>query len=554
MILRLHSAVLLAFIARAALAQQHSVETTSQPTTAPTIQTLQGVIFEWDVNPHPAPITAVALQQAIQPLIGRELDQQLLDDLQLAVQDLYARQGYVLWGTTFPTQEVKGGVVKLRIHEGWLAKTKILGKPRLRKRYLLERINPGTRPPLSTSRLDRQLSLLSKNPNIASVNIGWEFGERHGESILLVDVQETSPWTVDLTVNNSRPPSVGEQQVELGIANTNVLGWSDQLSFRYGFLKGGFEDPEPSSFDDFTLRYEVPVTASDTALQFLFSRTDVPVVEDQFADLVIESESSIAELMLGQPLYRSAYTSSTAYFGIGYHDSRTSLQGDPFSLSPGAVDGQSTVTLLRVGHRLEMSRSWGNLTIDSGLDIGAPTLDASVNSDHEVPDGRYVSWITSASYERELDRRGDQLVIRLTSQVADDPLLSMEQFSLGGRATVRGYRENSRVRDNGVAASAELHLPIIRRDVARLQGRELFVQAVPFFDIGRAWNVNEDRDEPGSDDPETLASVGCGFQVNLHRLLTAEVYYGYALRETTITGDKSLQDYGIHFNLRFLLY
>ena len=56
--------------------------------------------------------------------------------------------------------------------------------------------------------------------------------------------------------------------------------------------------------------------------------------------------------------------------------------------------------------------------------------------------------------------RESHLILRASTQLASDALLAMEKFVVGGHATVRGYRENQFVRDNGFAASAELRFPL----------------------------------------------------------------------------------------------
>jgi hemolysin activation/secretion protein len=48
---------------------------------------------------------------------------------------------------------------------------------------------------------------------------------------------------------------------------------------------------------------------------------------------------------------------------------------------------------------------------------------------------------------RRFDTRGDQYVLRNDLQLAKDPLLPLEQFTVGGASTVRGYRENQLVKD-----------------------------------------------------------------------------------------------------------
>jgi hemolysin activation/secretion protein len=54
------------------------------------------------------------------------------------------------------------------------------------------------------------------------------------------------------------------------------------------------------------------------------------------------------------------------------------------------------------------------------------------------------------------------LIARVGAQLTPDSLLPLEQFSIGGIDTVRGYRQNQRVGDNGLVGSLEVALPIVR--------------------------------------------------------------------------------------------
>jgi hemolysin activation/secretion protein len=62
------------------------------------------------------------------------------------------------------------------------------------------------------------------------------------------------------------------------------------------------------------------------------------------------------------------------------------------------------------------------------------------------------------SYTQELPA-GFQIWSKVQGQVADGPLVSSEQLSLGGLDTVRGYLESETLSDTGVAGSVELRSP-----------------------------------------------------------------------------------------------
>jgi hemolysin activation/secretion protein len=139
---------------------------------------------------------------------------------------------------------------------------------------------------------------------------------------------------------------------------------------------------------------------------------------------------------------------------------------------------------------------------------------------------------------RRLGSKGAQVILRSAFQWSDDPLLSLEQFPLGGVDTVRGYRENQLVRDEGVQGSIELRVPVWSAG----NGSPV-VQVAAFYDIGAAWNV----DEP-TPTPRMIHSAGAGLLLTPSDRVTAQIYWGYAF--TDISADKkNLQDYGLHFRL-----
>lgn len=84
--------------------------------------------------------------------------------------------------------------------------------------------------------------------------------------------------------------------------------------------------------------------------------------------------------------------------------------------------------------------------------------------------------------------------------------LMNQAFSLlvtpsGGKGSVRGYSKDFLLTDNGIFASAEVQLPVLR--VFRGNG---VIQVAPFVDWGMVWNSSGQ----GNPNPNSLASVGLG--------------------------------------------
>jgi len=120
--------------------------------------------------------------------------------------------------------------------------------------------------------------------------------------------------------------------------------------------------------------------------------------------------------------------------------------------------------------------------------------------------------------------------------------LPLEQIGVGGRYTVRGYRWNQLVRDNGLVFQLETRIPLVQD-----KPWADYLQLAPFADYGEAWNT--DLPTP---DPRTIYSVGVGLrwaaaiQAPIRLRPQLEVYWGYPLNDVeTVGGD--LQDQGWYF-------
>jgi hemolysin activation/secretion protein len=143
---------------------------------------------------------------------------------------------------------------------------------------------------------------------------------------------------------------------------------------------------------------------------------------------------------------------------------------------------------------------------------------------------------------------GMQLLGRMDLQLTNSPLFPLEQVALGGRYTVRGYREVTILRDNSFIASVEPRFPLFR-----WASGEPMVQFAPFVDVAHGWNIGENRPSaiaPLTSFPNTLASVGVGLRWNIlpKDRASFEFYWGDRLNPVPKTGN-TLQDKGIHLGI-----
>jgi hemolysin activation/secretion protein len=310
----------------------------------------------------------------------------------------------------------------------------------------------------------------------------------------------------------------------------NVLCIGDGLYARYEGSEG---------LDQVELQARVPITSYDTLLTFRYQGSWADVIDDNFDVLDIETESETFGIELRQPLYRDLNSSFEAFVRGERRraESRIGLLGTGLPV-PGADDGKTDVSVLRVGlEALYASRAQvlsGRAMASWGIDA----LDSTVNPGN-VADSEFLTGLIQLQWARRLPWLGAELVGRYDMQLSNDRLLTLEQFSIGGRYTVRGYRENQLVRDNGLVGSAELRVPIYERVEPGIR-----VDLVPFFDAGHSWAKG--RKEIGQ---QTLMSVGLGTRAFLTEWGYLEFFWGHDLKDVERIGERDPQDEGIHFRV-----
>jgi len=488
------------------------------------------------------------LDKVTAPYLNRELTSEDLEALRVALTILYVNNGYVNSGAIIPDQTVTGGVVSYEIIEGELAGIEVRGNQWFRPSYLQKRFNLDAGPPLNVNSLQRRLQLLLEDSRIQRLNAELRPGVRRGEGILDVRVEERTPYTLYLEYDNYQSPSVGENRGLVTVEHRNLTGNGDVAMAQYGGSTG------LNPLLDF--KYSFPFTAYDTTLSYEYRKNTLSVIEQPFQDLNINSKSDIYTFTLRQPVYHTL-NSEIALDLIGERLSdKTTLLGEPFSLEPGAQNGRSVVTALRTAQEFVYRTQNQVIAARSTFSFGLHALGATINN-NGLPDGVFFKWLGQFQWVRRLGFLDSYVIFRSDFQHSDSPLLSLEQISIGGRYSVRGYRENTMLRDRAVITSLETRLPLtplmgsyLGVDLTRY-GFE-YVELAPFFDFGRGWN----RKLP-TPDPKDISSVGVGFRWALtYPWLVPlrpqfEVYWGHRLRNIEQPKKKVLQDHGIH--MQFVL-
>ena len=477
------------------------------------------------------------LQAATAEFIGKPITFPQLLQAANKVTELYLEQGYITSGAYIPEQQLESNSLKIQIVESSLSEINInITKGRLNKNYIRNRILRGTTTPLNINSLQEALQLLQLNPLIETINAELASGSKRGTNILDITVSGTKTFGIKAILNNNRNPSVGTFERGIEISEDNLLGIGDGLSLAYLNTDGS------NQFDG---RYTLPINSDNGTVGFRFRIFDNEIVEPPFDDLDIKSDTNYYDFIFRQPIIRTASSDFSQELALGLTFSReeneTSLLGQPFPLSQGAnEEGETRLSVLRFFQEWTRRDRSNVILTRSQFNLGVDAFNATINN--EEPDSRFFAWRGQAQWLRFL-AKDTSLLLRSDIQLSTTSLVPIEQFGLGGFYTVRGYRQDALLTDNGIVASAEVRLPIAR--VPKVQG---ILQLTPFIDFGTSWNTDRDV----LFDKNTLVGTGLGLLWQSGNNFTARLDWGIPLVDID-SRDRTWQENGIYLQLEYNL-
>jgi hemolysin activation/secretion protein len=485
--------------------------------------------------------TPQELAQVTDPYRNREITSEDIESLRVAMTLLYVRHGYSTSGTLVPDQAIVEGLLTLQVIEGSLSRINVEGNYWFRSSYFTSRLQRDAGPPVNVNALQQRLQLFQTDPRIERINAALQPGETRGESVLNVRVAERRPIKAWAEYNNFSAPGVGSNRLLGTIVDDNLLGFGDRVSVQYGQSFGVDSNAHGSGINPYlNVNYVIPFTPYDTTFAVDYRRTDFTVIDSNVKALDITGKFELIGFTLRQPIFRTLSQEFALALSGQSESFRTSLLGNPFEFQAGSTNGLSQVSALRFAQEYVHRTQDQVISGLSRMSFGLPVLGATVNSGPDQATGEFFSWLGQTQLVRRLNPTRVTLLARADLQLANKHLFLMEQMAVGGRYSVRGYREFTQLGDNVFLGSLETRIPVYTSAI----GEEL-LYLVPFFDYGRAWNTNTVVDPT----PAWLGSVGVGTIWNFWRGSRFELYWGQRLNPPAQVHHTNLQDYGVHLQL-----
>ncbi len=467
------------------------------------------------------------------PYLQRRISQAELEELRQKLTQHYIDRGYVNSGVLL-AKESRADVAVFDVVEGRLTAIQLHGMERLDESYVKRRLTKSTDGPLNIDVLRDRYLLLLDDPLIQRMNARLMPATRVGEAILDIELERARPYHLSIFANNYRPPSVGSEVMGVSGWVRNLSGYGDVLDVSLQDSSSNGGSPRTS------VSWNIPINQYGTLLSMQFDHGQSSVVEEPMQTLDIKSTLDSREFGLSQPLIETQKQKLTMGLSEVSRKNQTWLLGVPYSFNPGEPSGVTEEYLLRFWQEYAYRTEIQVLALRSTFTSGSNNVQNITGLPPDaLPQAQYNIWLGQVQYARQVLSKGAQFIFRATVQRTSDKLLALDGMAIGGISSVRGFRENQLIRDNGEIFNVEFEYPL---NVGHANGIKLAV--IPFYDSGRGWN------KAGSG--MTLSSLGLATRLKWKGInLDLAIAKRLQASELIKSDSSILQDQGVHFQLSY---
>lgn len=433
------------------------------------------------------------------PYLGREISGSDILALAQALTVQYRNDGYFLSVVIVPPQSLADGTLTLRAIEGYVASVRIEGDPRLRP--LLEELAAKIQAsrPLSAQVLERYLLIANDLPGVRLRSVLSPSQTVGAADLTLVaSVKDVEGFA---SIDNYGTRYLGPNQATLGLTGNQLLGVNDQ----WRFIGAGTGNTQ-MSYAQLSYSQVLNVEGLMLGLSASQARTQPG---DTLRAFDVRGYSDAAALTLSSPWLRTRNHSLLARVTYDHADIRSDILG--------ARASDDKIRALRTGltwRRLDALDGQNSLDVDFSRGLGG-TQGGDALKSRVGADGHFSKLTFDYARYQPLGARWGLSTGLAGQWTADTPLLSSEQFALGGRRYGRAYEAAELVGDRGLALRLEPRYAVPVGG-STLRSYHLF----SFYDIGEVSKVgNQSVSTPVS---QSLASAGFGARLFMAGPATAQ--------------------------------
>lgn len=444
----------------------------------------------------------------VKPYEGKNLTISELQKVASLITEKYRKQGYVLTKAYIPEQKVTNGIVEIAVLEGRIGEIIIQGE----HRYYSEAFIRRHFAPLLKEKafnqdvLERVLLVLNEYKNL-DVKTTLQAGSKPGTTDIIVTATNSIPINLSIDYNNFGSRFVGRDRFGLTLDIGNLIKEGSILSLR------AVTGKDPNDFLFGRASYAIPLNVLGTKLSAYYAAGNYDVGKE-LAILEMEGKAQNFGIYVSHPFIKKRNISLTAEVGFHAKDARQYIFGEVISRDKirslrGGVNYESTDTTGRTVSAIFATQGLGDV-------LGA-MQDNDPRASRFGADNRFTKFNLDIV---RLQRVAEPvfLILKGSGQLSLDSLVAIEQFSIGGHDSVRGFPLGEHMGDSGYALTGELRF-------SPLKNREL-LQLAAFIDHGY---ISVKNPVAGQRKDESLTGAGAGIRLNLPYDINIRADVGFPL-------------------------
>ncbi len=474
------------------------------------------------------------LERTVYPFLGPKKSIETVEQARDALENVYRNKGYQTVSVDIPEQNVKNGVVYLQVIEGKVSRLRVKDS----RYFSLGSIKAGV-PELAEGgvpnmpKMQEQLAALGSQSADRKITPVLRAGDTPGTLEVDLKVKDSLPLHGRVELNGRNTSSTSLLRLVSSLHYDNLWQKMHSASLMYQVSPQNSEE-----VDVWAGTYVMPVPSTDAKLAFYAVSSSSSAQIASAGALSVVGIGNIYGARIIKPLPGLDDYFQSLTLGVDYKDFKEDLNligadtiKTPISYLPfmvqyaSSLKGKASFTSFNVGVNFSVrglgndQQEFENKRFNARSNYAA--LTGGINFTHELPYGMEFS-------------------SRFSGQIADSPLISNEQFSLGGMQSVRGYFETQALADDGLIGSVELRSPHL---APRYRDTVNKLQALVFMDGGRGWIQDA---LPGSDKTSELASAGLGMRFQVWKYFVGVLDLGFPLASL---GPVQKGDPKLHFNV-----
>ena len=475
-------------------------------------------------------------ERSVYRFLGPDRTIEDIDAASAALQTLYKDNGYPTVLVNIPQQDISSGIVKLDVIQGKIDRLKITGSRYFSLADIRSRVPAlavGEVPHLPT--VQDQLQALNAFNTDLSVTPIFRPGKTPGTVSVELRVKDASPLHGSLEVNGRNSIGTTRTRLVANLSYNNLWLKSHSLSLTY--------QTSPEDTDEVQVlvgSYVFPFNETRDRLALYAVKSDSETGVAAGGDISVVGKGVSAGGRWVKSLQGEQRYLHSIVFGFDYKDF------DEVVALAGTGDDVVTpinYTLFSMQYNATSLALNGTTTFTAGVRV-APR--AFGNNEFEFENKRFeanpnFSILEALITEEYWFENGIKLRGTLAGQYANEPLVSNEQYSIGGADTVRGYYESQILADDALLASFEIQSPQI--GFFKTKG---FQQAhVKAFVDGGMTRIYAPLS--GVDAREEVAGTGVGLRLAKNRNFYMAVDVASPLKDNKIVEKGDIR---VHFTVR----